>query len=145
MMKEKGVWGLWALFFSSTVFAQVGDMPGGPRVNQLNLTRGVTQVSSDIMDLHWLLLVICVVIFIGVFGVMLYSVVMHRKSRGAVAAKFHENVGVEVAWTVIPFLIIIAMAIPATRAVVAMKDTTSADLTVMATGYQWMWGYEYLN
>ncbi|MFT0849736.1 cytochrome c oxidase subunit II [Achromobacter sp. F4_2707] len=145
MMKEKGVVGFGALLFSSTVFAQVGDMPGGPQVNQLNLTRGVTQVSSDIMDLHWLLLVICVVIFIGVFGVMLYSVVMHRKSRGAVAAKFHENVGVEVAWTVIPFLIIIAMAIPATRAVVAMKDTTSADLTVMATGYQWMWGYEYLN
>ena len=145
MMKEKGVLGLCALFFSGAAFAQVVDMPGGPRVNQLNLSRGVTQVSSDIMDLHWLLLVICAVIFVGVFGVMLYSIVMHRKSKGAVPAKFHEHVGVEIAWTVIPFLIIIAMAVPATRAVVAMKDTTSADVTVMVTGYQWKWGYEYLD
>jgi len=145
MMKEKGVLGLCALFFSGAAFAQLVDMPGGPRVNQLNLSRGVTQVSSDIMDLHWLLLVICAVIFVGVFGVMLYSIVMHRKSKGAVPAKFHEHVGVEIAWTVIPFLIIIAMAVPATRAVVAMKDTTSADVTVMVTGYQWKWGYEYLD
>jgi len=145
MMKEKGVLGICALFFSSAAFAQVGDMPGGPRVNQLNLTRGVTQISSDIMDLHWLLLVICTVIFIGVFGVMFYSILMHRKSKGAVPAKFHEHVGIEIAWTAIPFLIIIAMAIPATRAVVAMKDTTSADLTVKVTGYQWKWGYEYLD
>src|SRR5690554_506309 len=145
MMKEKGVWGLWALFFSSAAFAQVGDMPGGPRVNQLNLTRGVTQIASELSDLHWLLLIICSLIFVGVFGVMLYSIVMHRKSKGAVPAKFHEHVGVEIAWTVIPFLIIIAMAVPATRAVVAMKDTSSADVTVLATGYQWMWGYEYLD
>ncbi|NYT25326.1 cytochrome c oxidase subunit II [Alcaligenaceae bacterium] len=145
MMKEKGILGICALFFSSAAFAQVGDMPGGPRVNQLNLTRGVTQISSDIMDLHWLLLVICTVIFIGVFGVMFYSILMHRKSKGAVPAKFHEHVGIEIAWTAIPFLIIIAMAIPATRAVVAMKDTTSADLTVKVTGYQWKWGYEYLD
>src|SRR5690554_4015624 len=145
MKKEKGVLGLCALFFSSAAFAQVGDMPGGPQVNQLNLSRGVTQISSDIMDLHWLLLVICAVIFVGVFGVMFYSILMHRKSKGAVAAKFHESVGVEIAWTVIPFLIIIAMAVPATRAVVAMKDTSSADLTVLATGYQWKWGYEYLD
>ena len=120
-------------------------MPGGPAVNQLNLSKGVTRISGDIMDLHWLLLVICTVIFIGVFGVMLYSILMHRKSKGAVAAKFHENIGVEIAWTVIPFLIIIAMAVPATRAVVAMKDTSSADVTILATGYQWKWGYEYLD
>lgn len=145
MMKEKGVLGACALLFSSVAFAQVGDMPGGPGVNQLNLTRGVTQISSEIMDLHWLLLVICALIFIGVFGVMFYSILMHRKSKGAVPAKFHESVGVEIAWTVIPFLIIIAMAVPATRAVVAMKDTTNADLTVMVTGYQWKWGYEYLD
>jgi len=145
MMKVKGVLGLCALFFSGAAFAQMVDMPGGPRVNQLNLTRGVTQISREISDLHWLLLVICALIFIGVFGVMFYSILMHRKSKGAVAAKFHEHVGVEIAWTVIPFLIIISMAIPATRAVVAMKDTTSADVTVLVTGYQWKWGYEYLD
>lgn len=145
MKKEKGVLGLCALVFSSSALAQVGDMPGGPSVNQLNLTRGVTQTASGVWDLHTLLLVICAVIFVGVFGVMIYSIVMHRKSKGAIAAKFHENVGVEIAWTVIPFLIIIAMAVPATRAVVAMKDTTSADLTVLVTGYQWKWGYEYLD
>lgn len=145
MMKEKGVLGICALFFSSVAFAQIEDMPGGPGVNQLNLTRGVTQISREISDLHWLLLVICALIFIGVFGVMFYSILMHRKSKGAVPAKFHEHVGVEIAWTVIPFLIIIAMAVPATRAVVAMKDTTSADLTVLVTGYQWKWGYEYLD
>jgi len=145
MKKEKGVLGLSALFFSSAALAQVGDMPGGPRVNQLNLPRGVTQIASDITDLHTLLLWICTLIFIGVFGVMFYSILRHRKSKGAVAAKFHENVGVEIAWTVIPFLIIISIAVPATRAVVAMKDTSSADLTVLATGYQWKWGYEYLD
>ena len=145
MKKQKGVLGLCALFFTGAAFAQVGDMPGGPRVNQLNLHEGVTQIASDINDLHTLLLVICTVIFIGVFGVMFYSILRHRKSKGAVPAKFHENVGVEIAWTVIPFLIIIAMAVPATRAVVAMKDTSSADLTVLVTGYQWKWGYEYLD
>src|SRR5690554_5023712 len=143
MMKEKGVLGICALFFSSAAFAQIEDMPGGPGVNQLNLTRGVTQISREISDLHWLLLVICALIFIGVFGVMFYSILMHRKSKGAVPAKFHEHVGVEIAWTVIPFLIILAMAVPATRAVVAMKDPPSADLTVLVTGYQWKWGYEY--
>lgn len=120
-------------------------MPGGPGVNQLNLTRGVTQIASDIMDLHSLLLAICALIFIGVFGVMFYSIIMHRKSRGAVPAKFHESVGVEIAWTIIPFMIIIAMAVPATRAVVAMKDTSSADFSILVTGYQWKWGYEYLD
>jgi len=145
MKKVKGVLGILALFFSSAAVAQVGDMPGGPGVNQLNLTRGVTQIASDIMDLHTLLLWICTLIFIGVFGVMFYSIVKHRKSKGAVPAKFHENIGVEIAWTVVPFLIIISMAIPATRAVVAMKDTSSADLTVLVTGYQWKWGYEYLD
>jgi cytochrome c oxidase subunit 2 len=97
------------------------------------------------MWLHWMILIICAVIFVGVFGVMFYSIVMHRKSRGAVAAKFHEHMGIEVAWTVIPFIIVIAMALPATRTVVAMKDTSSADLTIKVTGYQWKWGYEYID
>src|SRR5439155_9225505 len=89
--------------------------------------------------------IICVVIFLGVFGVMFYSIFKHRKSKGARAANFHESTTVEIAWTVVPFIIIILMALPATRVVVAMKDTSAADLTVKATGIQWKWGYDYLN
>lgn len=134
-----------AYLIPALVQAQIRDMPGGPKVNQLNLTEGVTPIAADIAWLHWMLLIICTVIFLGVFGVMFYSIIMHRKSRGAVPAKFHEHIGVEIAWTVIPFLIVIGMALPATRTVVAMKDTSSADLTVKVTGYQWKWGYEYLD
>jgi len=125
--------------------AQVQDMPGGPAVNQLNLTKGVTDIAQSISSLHWMMLIICLVIFVGVFGVMFYSIWAHRKSRGAKPASFHEHLGVEIAWTVIPFIIVIAMALPATRTVVAMKDTSSPDLTVKVTGYQWRWGYEYLD
>ena len=145
MKKARGVLGGGVLLWASSAVAQVKDMPGGPRVNQLNLHEGVTPIANDIMWLHWMMLIICTVIFIGVFGVMFYSIIMHRKSRGAVPAKFHEHVGIEVAWTVIPFIIVIAMALPATRTVVAMKDTSSADLTVKVTGYQWKWGYEYVD
>ncbi|MGO3132808.1 MAG: cytochrome c oxidase subunit II [Alcaligenes sp.] len=125
--------------------AQITNMEGGPRVNQLNLHPGVTPIAQDIAWLHWMMLIICTIIFIGVFGVMFYSIIRHRKSKGAIAARFHEHLGVEVAWTIIPFLIVIGMALPATKTVVAMKDTSSADLTVKVTGYQWKWGYEYLD
>jgi len=91
------------------------------------------------------MMIICLVIFCAVFGVMFYSIFKHRKSKGAVSATFHESVGVEIAWTVVPFLIVIAMALPATKVVVAMKDTTNADVTIKATGYQWKWGYDYLK
>lgn len=117
----------------------------GPKVAQINLTPGVTEIAADIYWLHWMMLIICTIIFIGVFGVMFYSIWAHRKSKGHKASVFHEHLGVEVAWTVIPFIIVIAMALPATKTVVAMKDTSSADLTVKATGYQWKWGYEYLD
>jgi len=130
---------------ATLAYGQVQDMPGGPKVNQLNLHEGVTQMTRDVMWLHWMMLTLCLVIFIGVFGVMFYSIWAHRKSRGHQPATFHEHVGVEVAWTVVPFIIVIAMALPATRTVVAMKDTSSADLTVKVTGYQWKWGYEYLD
>ena len=145
MKKLRGLLGTGALLTACAAGAQVKDMPGGPRVNQLNLHEGVTQIAHEIMWIHWMMLIICAVIFVGVFGVMFYSIFMHRKSRGAVPAKFHEHVGIEVAWTVIPFLIVIAMALPATRTVVAMKDTSSSDLTIKVTGYQWKWGYEYLD
>ncbi len=145
MKKWRGVLGTGAMLFAGVAGAQVKDMPGGPKVNQLNLPDGVTEIARDIMWLHWMILIICAVIFVGVFGVMLYSIVMHRKSRGVTPSTFHEHMGIEVAWTVIPFIIVIAMALPATRTVVAMKDTSSADLTVKVTGYQWKWGYEYVD
>ena len=123
----------------------VNDSPGGPKVNQLNLHEPVTSIAAQIEWLHWMMLGICLVIFVGVFSVMFYSIWAHRKSRGAKPASFHESIGVEITWTVIPFLIVIGMALPATKTVVEMKDTSNADLTVKATGYQWKWGYDYLN
>jgi cytochrome c oxidase subunit II len=123
----------------------VNSLPGGPAVNQLDLHPPVTKLAGEIQWLHNYIMIICVVIFIGVFGFMFYSILKHRKSRGAKAANFHESVAVEIAWTVVPFFIVIAMALPATRAVVAMKDTTNADITIKATGYQWKWGYDYLK
>lgn len=145
MKMFQGTAGAAGLVWSGIVSAQVLDMPGGPRVNQLNLPKGVTQIARDIEWLHWMLLIVCTIIFIIVFGTMMYSIIMHRKSRHPTPAKFHEHVGIEIAWTVIPFIIVIGMALPATRTVVAMKDTTSADLTIKATGYQWKWGYEYID
>ena len=123
----------------------VGDLPGGPAVNQLNLHPPVTRIAADQMWLHNFVMIICLVIFCAVFGVMFYSIFKHRKSKGAVSANFHESVKVEIAWTVVPFIIVILMALPATKVVVAMKDTTNADVTIKATGYQWKWGYDYIK
>ena len=123
----------------------VNDLPGGPAVNQLNLHPPVTRIAEEQISLHWLMLIICIVIFVAVFGVMFYSILKHRKSKGAVSASFHESLGVEIAWTVVPFIIVIGMALPATKVVVAMKDTTNSDLTIKATGHQWNWGYDYLK
>ncbi|HYE70004.1 MAG TPA: cytochrome c oxidase subunit II [Aquabacterium sp.] len=123
----------------------VGDLPGGPAKNQLDLHPAVTQIATDIKGLHYFMLIVCLVIFIGVFGVMFYSIFKHRKSVGAKPANFHESVAVEIAWTIVPFLIVIVMGMAATRTVVAMKDTSNPDLTIKATGYQWKWGYDYLN
>ncbi|MCE2999985.1 MAG: cytochrome c oxidase subunit II [Betaproteobacteria bacterium] len=96
-------------------------------------------------DLHTIITVICFVIFVGVFAFMFYAVFKHRKSVGHKAAQFHENTAVEVAWTLIPFVILIAMAVPATGTLIAMRDTSEPDLTIKATGYQWKWGYDYLK
>jgi len=134
-----------ALAGASMAALAVNSLPGGPAVNQLDLHPPVTRIAAEQQWLHYFMLVICLVIFIGVFGVMFYSIFKHRKSRGAKAANFHESVGVEIAWTVVPFIIVIGMALPATKAVVAMKDTTNADITIKATGYQWKWGYDYLK
>jgi cytochrome c oxidase subunit II len=123
----------------------VNNLPGGPAVNQLDLHPPVTQIAAEQQWLHYYIMAICVVIFVAVFGVMFYSIFKHRKSQGAKPAHFHESVAVEIAWTVVPFLIVIAMALPATKVVVAMKDTTNADVTIKATGYQWKWGYDYMK
>ncbi len=128
-----------------TIAHAVSDLPGGPAVNQLNLHPPVTRIAEDMVWLHWFMLIVCTVIFAAVFGVMFYSIWKHRKSVGHKAATFHESVTVEIIWTVIPFVIVILMALPATKVIVAMKDTTNADLTIKATGMQWKWGYDYIN
>ncbi len=142
-------WGRWAAAAMAALAAApalaVNDLKGGPGVNQLNLHEPVTNIARDQMWLHNFMLIVCLVIFVAVFGVMFYSIFKHRKSKGAVSANFHESVAVEIAWTVVPFLIVIGMALPATKVVVAMKDTTNADVTIKATGYQWKWGYDYLK
>ena len=112
---------------------------------KLNLQTPHTLLGEKIYDLHTIITAICFVIFIGVFGFMFYAVFKHRKSVGHKAAQFHENTAVEVAWTLIPFVILIAMAVPATGTLVTMRDTSEADLTIKATGYQWKWGYDYLK
>jgi cytochrome c oxidase subunit II len=121
------------------------DLPGGPGVRQLNLHTGATRIAVEQSWLHWFMLITCLAIFVLVFGVMFYSIWKHRRSRGHQPASFHESVTVEVIWTVIPFLIVIGMALPATKVVVAQKDTSNSDLTIKATGYQWKWGYDYLK
>src|SRR5215207_1928670 len=121
------------------------DLPGGPAVRQLNLHAAATRIAVEQAWLHWFMLITCIVIFILVFAVMFYSIWKHRKSKGHRPANFHESVTVEVIWTIIPFLIVIGMALPATKVLVASKDTSNADLTIKATGYQWKWGYDYLK
>jgi len=129
---------------SSAAWA-VNDLPGGPANWQLNLQPAATKLAQEQAWLHWFMLIICTVIFVAVFGVMFYSILKHRKSVGHKSASFHESVKVEIAWTVIPFIIVILMALPATKAVVAQKDTSNADLTIKATGQQWKWGYDYIK
>jgi cytochrome c oxidase subunit II len=113
--------------------------------SKYNLQPPVSEIASQIYDLHTLILVICAVIFLLVFGAMFYAIINHRKSLGHQPAQFHENTTVEIIWTVVPFVILIAMAWPATKTIIAMKDTSSPDLTIKATGYQWKWGYDYLK
>jgi cytochrome c oxidase subunit 2 len=110
-----------------------------------NLQRPASQVAHDVFQLHNLIMLVCLGIFVVVFGAMLYSLIKHRKSVGHQAAHFHENTTVEIIWTVIPFVILMGMAYPAAKVVIDMKDTSNPDLTIKATGYQWKWGYDYLN
>jgi cytochrome c oxidase subunit 2 len=111
----------------------------------LNMRQGVTPLSREIYGLHMKVLWICVVIGIVVFGVMFWSILHHRKSKGAQAAHFHENTSIEIAWTLIPFCILIFLAVPATKALINIESTGNADLTIKVTGYQWEWEYEYIE
>ena len=129
----------------STAAHAVNDLPGGPAVRQLNLHPAVTKIAEEQHWLHWFMMIICIVIFVAVFGVMFYSIWKHRKSVGHKAANFHESTAVEIAWTIVPFIIVIGMALPATKVLVAQKDTTSADITIKTTGMQWKWGYDYVK
>jgi cytochrome c oxidase subunit 2 len=139
-----GLTGLAGSLVTQAAFA-VGDLVGGPAVHQLDLHPPVTKIAAEIQSLHYWLLIVCAVIFIAVFGVMFYSIIKHRKSVGAKSANFHESVTVEIAWTIVPFIIVTVMGLAATKTVVAMKDTSNADLTIKTTGYQWKWGYDYLK
>ena len=136
---------LWFSAWVATAAHAVNDLPGGPAVRQLNLHPPVTKIAEDQHYLHWLMMIICMVIFVLVFGVMFYSIWKHRKSVGHQPASFHESIKVEIAWTVTPLIIVVLMAIPATKTIVSSKDTSNADITIKATGYQWRWGYDYLK
>jgi cytochrome c oxidase subunit 2 len=121
-------------------------LPNAARAElEWNLPPPITPMAQQMFDLHSYIFWICVAIFILVFGVMFYSIFKHRKSVGHQAAQFHENTTVEIVWTVIPFLILLFMAWPATKTVLAMKDTSAPDLTIKVTGYQWKWGYDYVQ
>jgi len=112
---------------------------------QLNMPAPASKAAQNVYDLHMLMMWIIVVIFVAVFAVMFYSVFAHRKSKGHKAAQFHENTTVEILWTVIPFIILILMAWPATNSLLSLRDTSNPDITIKVTGYQWKWGYDYLK
>lgn len=134
-------WLKWLLAVSS-FFASVGIASAG---QPINMPVGVTDISKDVYDMHMIAFWLCVVIGVGVFGVMFYSMFAHRKSRGVTPATFHESTTVEAIWTVIPFIILVALAMPATKTLIAMEDTSDYDLTIKITGYQWLWHYEYID
>jgi cytochrome c oxidase subunit 2 len=130
-----GAWLLFTSLISSSAWADT----------QLNLTKGVTAVSRDVYDLHMLVLYICTAIGVVVFGAMFWSMIFHRKSKGAKAADFHESTKVEILWTTIPIVILIAMAIPATTTLIDMENNDNSDITIQVTGSQWKWHYKYFD
>ena len=137
--------GLAGLLLPAVSFAQQARDATYEATSKFNLQPPVSDIASQIYDLHTLVLIFCAVIFVLVFSAMFYAIIYHRKSAGHQPAQFHENTTVEIIWTVVPFIILILMAWPATKTVIAMKDTSSPDLTIKATGHQWKWGYDYLK
>ena len=137
-MKRVGISAVSALLLlssSHSAFAEWG----------LNMPEGVTRISHEVHDLHMTIFYVCVAIAIAVFGVMLYSIVYHRKSRGAKAENFHESTLIEIIWTVIPLVILVGMCIPATATLIDMYDNSESEIDIQITGYQWKWRYTYLN
>ncbi|WP_035015917.1 cytochrome c oxidase subunit II [Catenovulum agarivorans] len=139
-MVKRVVLSVCALIASSLPFICLGA-----EKSDLNLPVGVTDISQKVYDLHMTIFYICIAIGVVVFGVMLWAMIFHRKSRGVKAANFHESLKVEVAWTVIPFVILIGMAIPATKTLFEMEDASESDVTIVVTGSQWKWHYKYLD
>jgi cytochrome c oxidase subunit 2 len=131
--------------FAGLALAALGLLSGCSANYPLNLMKGVTKVSHEIYELHMLIMWICVFIGIVVFGAMFYSIYFHRKSKGHEAAQFHENTTVEIVWTIIPILILVGMAIPATKTLIDLEDTKAPDMTIQVTGRQWYWDYKYLD
>jgi len=131
------LWGALLLLGAGNSFAGYADT--------LNLRKGVTDISNKVFDLHMLIFWICVVACVAVFVVLIYSIFTHRKSKGAVPATFHESTTVEIIWTTIPFLVLVAMAVPATTTLLALEDTRDADMSIQVTAYQWKWKYDYLD
>ncbi len=129
----------------TTSLALLATTSGAFALPPSNMPVGVTPNSVVLFDLHMLIFWICVVIGIGVFSVMFYSIWKHRKSKGHEAAQFHESTTVEIVWTLVPFAILIGIAIPATKALIQLEDTAGSDMTIKVTGYQWKWEYEYLD
>lgn len=131
----RGVSLLALLFWAGGAFAEYG----------LNLTKGVTPISREVYDLHMIILYVVTVIGVAVFAVMFWSILHHRKSKGATPAQFHHSTVAEISWTIIPVLILVAMAVPATKTLIKMEETTDPDMTIKVTGYQWKWKYDYLD
>jgi cytochrome c oxidase subunit 2 len=130
-----GLWGALLLLGAGAAHAEY----------PLNLMKGVTEISNKVYDLHMLIFWICVVACVLVFAVLIYSIFTHRKSKGAEPADFHESTTVEIIWTTIPFLVLVAMAVPATTTLLALEDTRDSDMSIQVTGYQWKWKYDYLD
>jgi cytochrome c oxidase subunit II len=129
---------LFACFDASSVYAAADKW-------QLNMYKGVTPISRDIYELHMVAMAVCAIIGVVVFGMMIYALIHHRKSKGYVAAQFHDNFRLEIIWSIIPFLILIGLAVPATRVLIRMDDTAQSDVTIKIVGYQWRWQYQYLD
>jgi cytochrome c oxidase subunit 2 len=134
-----------ALRYLSGAALMLGMGSAGATDWPLNLRQGVTATSQTVFDLHMLIFWICVIACVLVFAVLIYSIMTHRKSKGAVPATFHESTTVEIIWTTIPFLVLVGMAVPATKALLALEDTRDADMSIKVTGYQWKWHYDYLD
>jgi cytochrome c oxidase subunit 2 len=137
--------GIGAMLSATLAVPAIADSAANISQYELNMTKGVTDLSMEVYDLHMLMFYICVVIGVGVFGAMFWSILFHRKSKGAKPANFHESVKVEIAWTVIPFIILIFMAIPAAQTLIAMEDASEPDVTILVTGSQWKWNYKYME